>query len=99
MRTVLTVLLGLFLLAANAMSAAAAEVCYPDWSTAAPIVVKEKLTAAKVVHQLARQRYQGDLKRITLCKSGSDYIYRLVFFANGGRIWHLKVDARRPFQP
>ncbi len=99
MRTVLSILLGLILLAANVVSAAAGEVCYPDWSTAAPIVVKEKLAAAKVVHQLARQRYQGELMKITLCKSGSDYIYQLVFFAKGGRIWHLKVDARRPFQP
>lgn len=99
MRTVPSVLLGLFLLAASAVSATAGETCYPDWSTAARIVVKEKLAAVKVVHQLARQRYQGDLKKITLCKSGSDYLYRLVFFAKGGRIWHLKVDARRPFQP
>ena len=99
MRTILSVLLGLFLLAVSAISATAGEVCYPDWSTAAPVVVKEKLVDAKAVHKLARQRYQGALKKITLCRSGSEYIYRLVFYERNGRIWHLKVDARRPFQP
>ena len=92
-------LIGLALMAFGVPSAHAAETCYPDWSVAAPIVAKEKLVAAKKVHQLARQRYRGDLKKITLCKAGNEYIYRLVFFEKNGRIWHLKVDARRPFEP
>ena len=73
--------------------------CFTDWSDAAPIVARERLTAARDVQELARSRLSGDLIRITLCREEAGFVYRLLMRDAKGRMNNLVVDARRPFEP
>lgn len=75
------------------------EPCIGDWSEAAPIVARENLTSARDVHEIARAHLAGDLVRITLCREGSRFVYRLVVRDERGRISSRTVDARNPFSP
>ena len=75
------------------------ELCIADWSEAAPIVLRENLSTARDVQELARRRLDGDLVRITLCQDGPRFVYRIVMRDTRGRISSQTIDARRPFAP
>ncbi len=76
---------------------AADGACFKDWSDAGPVVRQEGLTPAKQLPELARDRVEGDLIKVTLCEEGGRYVYRLVFFDASGRVTNLTVDAKDPF--
>ena len=60
-------------------------------------VLQEKLASAKDVHQVAREKLDGELLRITLCEEKGQFVYKLVVQQEGGRLRYLTVDARAPF--
>lgn len=72
--------------------------CFEDWSDAAPILLKEGLVATKDLHERAREHLPGALVQITLCRSGSAYVYRLLVRGPTGRLSMVTVDARHPFR-
>lgn len=72
--------------------------CFEDWSDAAPIMLKEGLVATKDLHDQARLHLTGSLMRITLCRAGSNYVYRLLVRDPSGRLTMVTVDARHPFE-
>jgi uncharacterized membrane protein YkoI len=71
--------------------------CYADWSTAAPIVRREKLVSARELHEEARKRQLGEPIRITLCEDQGRFVYRIVVQDASGKVRNLTVDARKPF--
>jgi hypothetical protein len=73
--------------------------CFADWSEAAPVVVREQLTPARNVQELAQRHVAGALVHITLCREPRRYVYRLVVRDAAGRVSHRTVDARDPFPP
>jgi uncharacterized membrane protein YkoI len=94
--------LGLSLIVAGpnpylAATAQAEPACWPEWSEAAAVVERERLTSAKGVNSLARQHIGGDLVRITLCTQDGAYVYRLLVRNAQGHVATVTVDARRPF--
>ena len=91
------ILCGLLIVSPRAAEAAR-ETCF-DWSEAAGIVKRERLTTASRVLRRAAAVYGGQLKKITLCRSGTQYVYRMVIFEAAGRIRSLTIDARQPFPP
>ena len=68
--------------------------CFADWSDAAPVVVSERLLAARDVQEMARRQRAGDLVRITLCRENARYVYRLILRDDKGRLSNLKIDAK-----
>jgi uncharacterized membrane protein YkoI len=83
-----------------APSRAAGEVCFADWSEAAPIIRDNALTPATELKSLLRNRIQGELVKITLCQQADGvYIYKLVVLQGSGQVTNLTVDARDPMQP
>jgi len=89
---VLAVLLGL----AASDQAQAGVRCYANWSEAAPVVVRERLVSARDIHQLVRKSSLAKVVRITLCRTGQGYKYKLVVFGPDGKARKLILDARRP---
>ena len=73
--------------------------CFQDWSDAAPIVAREQLLAARDVQELTRRQLFGDVVRITLCREGTGYVYRLLHRDNNGRISNHKIDAHGGQRP
>ena len=101
-RRVATLLVGLLLLGVAGGGARAAQgdlKCIADWTEAARIVRSEKLVEVKDIQAQARQRFRGDLIRVTLCEGpdAGHYAYRLVVFDQGQGVRTLIVDARNPF--
>jgi len=100
-----TTVLGAFVLAALlALSPAPAAVgqsmrCYDDWSDAAPIVLREKLTPAREIQSWARKRLKGNVIRVTLCQDGERYVYRVLVREPKGRISNRMIEARGPLDP
>ena len=78
-------------------ASAPAAGCYPDWSTAIPVVQSEVLTPARDLHAQIRARQLGDLVRITLCEEAGRHVYRLLVMDPSGHISPMIVDARHPF--
>jgi hypothetical protein len=70
--------------------------CYPDWSDAALIVARERLMPANEVQAMTRRHLAGDVIRLTLCRSATGYIYRIVFRDDRGRLKKLVITANRP---
>lgn len=70
--------------------------CFEDWSDAAPIVLNERLVPARDLHTWARKRLKGKVLRVTLCRDGERYIYRLLVRGPKGRIGNRTVEARGP---
>ena len=97
-----TTVLGAFVLAALlALSPAPAAVgqslrCYEDWSDAAPIVLREKLTPTREIQAWARKRLKGNVIRVTLCQDGERYVYRVLVREPKGRIRNRTIEARGP---
>lgn len=90
-------LLVLLVAAAPAVAAPDDPPCIADWSDAAPIVARERLASVRNIQDLARNRYSGDLVRITLCREDSRFVYRIILRDLRGRISSLTLDARQPF--
>lgn len=91
-------LLAILLAAAPAGSVTASETaeCFTDWSDAAPIVARERLLVARDVQLFSRRTLDGDVVRLTLCRDGTSYVYRVVLRDARGRITNRTIDARSP---
>ena len=87
----------LAMLAGRPAPSRADDTCIEDWSKAAPIVKAEGLATVETVTRLAASRLSGDVVKVTLCRDGGRYVYRLVVRTGGGRHSSLTVDAIEPF--
>ncbi len=90
--------LAVLALAACVTTAGAASepsnICFSNWSDAAPIVAREGLLAARDIQAVSRRRRSGDVVRITLCREETGYVYLLLLRDERGRISNLKIDAQ-----
>lgn len=73
------------------------EGCFESWSDAAPIVRKEGLVSTHDVYQQLLVRQSGEVLRITLCRDGDRFIYKVVLRQVSGRLVSHSLDARHPF--
>lgn len=74
--------------------------CITDWSIAAPIVHKEKLTTVEALSRIAAEKLSGSsIVRTALCKSDDAFFYRIIVRDGHGRLSTHTVDARAPFSP
>lgn len=73
------------------------EACFESWSEAAPIVQSEGLVSTHDLYQQLRDRHSGEVIRITLCREGQRFVYRVVLRQDSGRLVNHSLDARRPF--
>jgi hypothetical protein len=89
----------LLLLVGTLGDRASAGACYADWSEAAPIVLKEKLTTVEALAVLAKARIPGAIVKTTLCEESAGFVYRLLIRDSNGRLSNRTVDARAPFAP
>jgi uncharacterized membrane protein YkoI len=80
------------------MHRALAAGCYPDWSVAAPIVRKERLTTVETLARQAQAEISGDIIKTTLCEENGGFVYRLLIRDAKGRLSKQTVDARAPFR-
>jgi hypothetical protein len=87
----------LLLVVATRSDRASAGACYADWSEAAPIVLKEKLTTVEALAVLAKARIPGAIVKTTLCEESEGFVYRLLIRDSSGRLSNRTVDARAPF--
>jgi uncharacterized membrane protein YkoI len=89
----------LFILASICNSSSlAATACITDWSVAAPIVHKEKLTTVEALSRIAADKLSGSsIVRTILCEEGGHYSYKIVTRDAQGRLSTHTVDARTPF--
>jgi len=89
----------IFLLASIFSPASLAEAaCIADWSVAAPIVHKEKLTTVEALSRIAAAKVSGSsIVRTTLCEENGAFSYRIVLRDGQGRLSTHAVDARAPF--
>jgi hypothetical protein len=93
----LVIALVILLLPASAQSARTAELCIEDWSTALPVVKEEGLATVAAVAKLARERFKGEIVKVTLCQRDSRYVYRILMRGANGRLARVIVDAKEPF--
>ncbi len=76
----------------------AATTCITDWSIAAPIVHKEKLTTVEALSRIAAGKLSGRvIVRTTLCEENGVFSYRVVMRDGQGRLSTHTLDARAPF--
>jgi uncharacterized membrane protein YkoI len=87
----------ILLLPASPQSARTAELCIDDWSTAVPVVKEEGLATVAAVAKLARDRFKGDIVKVTLCQRDGRYVYRILMRGSDGRLEPVIVDAKEPF--
>jgi uncharacterized membrane protein YkoI len=87
----------ILLLPVSAQSARTAELCIDDWSTAVPVVKEEGLATVTAVAKLARDRFKGDIVKVTLCQRDGRYVYRILMRGANGRLVPVIVDAKEPF--
>ncbi len=87
----------LLLVVATRGDSASAGACYADWSEAAPIVLKEKLTTVETLAVLAKARIPGAIVKTTLCEESEGFVYRLLIRDSSGKLSNRTVDARAPF--
>jgi uncharacterized membrane protein YkoI len=95
----LRIAIPLFLLVSICNSSARADsVCITDWSIAAPIVHKEKLTTVEALSRIAADKMAGSaIVRTALCEENGAFFYRIVVRDGRGQLSTLSVDARAPF--
>jgi uncharacterized membrane protein YkoI len=95
----LRIVVSLFLLGGICSSASFAQaVCIADWSIAAPIVHREKLTTVEALSRLAAAKVSGSsIVRTALCEENGAFSYRIVVRDDHGRLSSHTVDARTPF--
>lgn len=93
------VLLALAALAPRRVNAEEGDVCFPDWSVAAPVVQREGLVPVEELTQRAQGRMPGSIVKTNLCRENGRYVYRLVVREPSGRLARFAVDARHPFEP
>jgi uncharacterized membrane protein YkoI len=91
------IIFSLIAITATLPRADATDGCIADWSIAAPIVYKEKLTTVEALSQLAEAKLPGSIVKTTLCEENGSYVYRLVLRDAQGRLSSRTVDARAPF--
>ncbi len=72
--------------------------CITDWSIAAPIVSSEGLATVEAVTEAARGHVEGDIVKLTLCREGGVYIYRLLVRTPAGQHRTIRTDAKDPFK-
>jgi hypothetical protein len=87
----------LAMLAGGPAPSRADDACIEDWSKAALIVKAQGLATVETVTKLAAARIAGDVVKVTLCRDGDRYVYRLVVRSASGRHSSLPVDAIAPF--
>lgn len=76
----------------------ASPVCITDWSIAAPIVYREKLTTVEALSRIAADKMAGSvIVRTALCEEDGIFSYRIIARDSQGRLSTLTVDARAPF--
>ena len=79
-------------------AASADRTCITDWSIAAPIVHKEKLTTVEALSAIASDRLSGSvIVRTALCEEQGAFSYRIIMRDAQGRLSTHIVDARAPF--
>ncbi|MFA5900733.1 MAG: hypothetical protein WC829_16660 [Hyphomicrobium sp.] len=96
----MTWILALILCCATVFNSAstAPAACITDWSIAAPIVYKEKLTTVEALSRIAADRLAGSsIVRTALCEADGAFYYRIVMRDSHGRLSTHSVDARAPF--
>ncbi len=97
MTRVVPLILGLVAVFARNAAVGAADVCIEDWSTAAPVVKEEGLASVETVMERAKTKVSGDVVKVTLCKQGERYVYRLLVRKASGKHSPMIVDAKEPF--
>ncbi|HRY06593.1 MAG TPA: hypothetical protein P5114_05695 [Hyphomicrobiaceae bacterium] len=91
---------GVFVVLVHLATAAVAtdtDFCFEDWSIAARIVKRERLTTVAELAGAARNKLDGAIVRTSLCREKGDYVYRLVIRDDRGQLSRRSVDARKPF--
>jgi hypothetical protein len=71
--------------------------CFESWSEAAQVVRKEGLVSTHDVYQKLHERNSAEVLRITLCRQGNRFIYKVVVRQTSGRLVNRLLDARHPF--
>lgn len=69
--------------------------CYKDWSEAARVVSDQNLVSVATLSQQFRRQKLGEIIKTELCRSGDNYVYRLVIRTAKGRFSAATYDARR----
>ena len=77
--------------------AVATDACIADWSDAASIVHRNKLTTVEALSRLAAGELPGAIVKTTLCEEKGSFVYRLVVRDPQGKLSAHTVDARAPF--
>lgn len=98
-RHMLRIIASFFLLACiSPLASSADRTCITDWSVAAPIVHKEKLTTVEALSRIASDRLSGSvIVRTALCEEQGEFSYRIIMRDAQGRLSTHIVDARTPF--
>lgn len=97
MSRVFPTIIALFAGVTLARGALAADTCFNDWSVAAPIVLKEGLVTVEQLTPRARDKFKGDIVKVTLCQENGAYVFRLVVRGAAGDLKTVTVDAKNPF--
>ncbi len=79
--------------------AAAASLCFEDWSQAAAIVKRHKLVPVAVLGTLARRQRNSQLVRTELCRGENGFVYKIVLRDKRGALKRMIVSAKHPFAP
>lgn len=88
----------LLLLGICSSASLAQPACITDWSIAAPIVHKEKLTTVEALSRIAADKMVGSaIVRTALCEEEGVFSYRIIMRDAQGRLSTHTVDARAPF--
>jgi uncharacterized membrane protein YkoI len=93
----ITLAVVLLLVGSFHVSRAVAAGCYSDWSIAAPIVRKERLTTVETLARRAQAIISGEIVKTTLCREKGSFVYRLLIRDPKGHLKNRTVDARAPF--
>ena len=75
------------------------NMCFDDWSVAAPIVRAEGLLTVERLSPLVQSKLGAKIVKATLCLESGNYVFQLVVRSAEGRLRRLTVDARTPFEP
>ena len=85
------------MLALNGGPAVAGAYCTENWSEMATAVQANGLMPPKDLQQLALDKVDGKLIKVSLCQTAGGYNYKLVVLQPGGQLVNLSVDAKNPF--
>jgi uncharacterized membrane protein YkoI len=89
--------LALLLATATPYAAQAGESCTENYSDMATTVKANGLMPAKQVQQLAQDKIDGKIVKVSLCQKGSAYQYELVYLNSDGQVVTQALDAKTPF--